>query len=67
MSASPHASSLRSARPFDMAAMIARLKTLDESELAQVEDDLDFYHFTGCPTPRLQALLTEASEMRDAA
>ena len=52
---------------FDMEAMMAVLRGLDAGDLARVEDDLDFYHFTGGLTPRLKRLMAAAQPMRKVA
>ena len=52
---------------FDMDALVAALRLLDDRELARVEDDLDFYHFTGFPSDRLRALMAAATPMSDVA
>ena len=58
----------RSGRPaIDMAVMVEKLSTLDAAELARVEDDLDFWHFTGCVSPRLRELLTGTEALSQAA
>ena len=57
----------RSYPAFDMAAMLEKLGALDAGELARIEDDLDFWHFTGCASPRLRALLAGAEALRQAA
>lgn len=57
----------RSCPAFDMAAMLEKLGALDAGELARIEDDLDFWHFTGCASPRLRALLAGAEALRQAA
>ena len=60
-------SSDRSGPAFDMAAMLEKLGALDADELIRIEDDLDFWHFTGCASPRLRALLAGAEALRQAA
>lgn len=58
----------RNATPeFDIEVMMALLSCLDDEELRAIEDDLDFYHFSGSPPPRLRALLKRASRQRSAA
>ena len=52
---------------FDTGAMLEKLSALDAGELARIEDDLDFWHFTGCASPRLRALLAGAEALRQAA
>ena len=37
------------------------------AELAKVEDDLDFFQFTGFPSERLRALIAAATPLRDVA
>lgn len=64
----PSPNTYESVRPaFDMAAMLERLSDLDNAELERIQDDLDFWHFTGCASPRLKALLAETETLRKAA
>ena len=58
---------LNAAPEFETEAMVAVLSFLDDDELARVEDDLNFFHFSGCPTPRLAALFRKASATQAAA
>lgn len=51
----------------DMVAMMDALCALDDAELAKVEDDLDFFHFTGFPSERLRGLIAAATLLRDVA
>ena len=48
----------------DMDALMAALRPLDPAELARIEDDLDFYHFTGLPSARLKSLIAAATRPR---
>ena len=52
---------------FETEVMVSILSRLDDVELARVEDDLNLFHFSGCPTPRLRALLNEAANRQAAA
>lgn len=52
---------------FDMKAMVARLRDLDDAELALIEDDLDFYHFSGFVSDRLKALFEDTAALKSAA
>ena len=52
------------ASPMDMDALMAALRPLDPAELARIEDDLDFYHFTGLPSARLKSLIAAATRPR---
>ncbi len=64
----PFPASSESAQPaFDMERMVAALGRLSDADLARIEDDLDFYHFTGCCSDRLQALLSTARPLRNVA
>lgn len=54
-------------RPLDMEALVARLRVLDDVALAQIEDDLDFFHFTGFASDRLKALFDTAAPLQSAA
>ena len=46
---------------FDLDIMVALLSDLDDAALAAVEDDLDFYHFSGIASDRLKGLLDIAT------
>lgn len=52
---------------FSMEDMVMALRNLDAAELARVEDDLDFYQFTGCLSERLKSLLAAARPLRHVA
>ncbi|MXQ07962.1 hypothetical protein GQ651_08900 [Alphaproteobacteria bacterium GH1-50] len=46
---------------FDMDIMLALLSDLDDAALSAIEDDLDFYHFSGVASDRLKGLLDIAA------
>ena len=46
---------------FDMDIMVALLSDLDDAALAAIEDDLDFFHFSGIASDRLKGLLEIAT------
>lgn len=51
------------ARSPDLADVIA---TLSDSDLAALEDELDFFAFTGVPSQRMLRIMKEAGQMDDA-
>ena len=46
---------------FDMDIMVALLSDLDDAAIAAIEDDLDFFHFSGIASDRLKGLLDIAT------
>ena len=53
--------------PLNERALMDVLAELDDSDLEELEDDLNFYHFSGVASERLQAIFDRAQAIAQAA